>query len=152
MRQSVKNCACACINIKCSFASSFFLLCFCVCFLFFLFFFSVMLYTIFYSRAFNVHPSLLFVQSFSVGSVLAICYITRLKYGLSKIVHVNTHSHTNTPAHCQRIYSRWSGSVYWSHAHNRTVLLLFFLFPTYFHRCRRYIGVVAFAASSENFV
>lgn len=63
MRQSVKNCACACINIKCSFALHIFFRC-CsslLCRLFFLsssvLFFSPYFYAIFFSRVLNLIAS-----------------------------------------------------------------------------------------------
>lgn len=95
MRQSVKNCACACINIKCSFALNSVLCVVVVVFFPFLcvplVFFPLLYAIFFHARSFNLH-SISLARSLST----AICYITRIKYGLSKVVHVNTESDTHT--------------------------------------------------------
>lgn len=54
-------------------------------------FFSLTLCDFFHARSFNLH-SISLARSLST----AICYITRIKYGLSKVVHVNTESDTHT--------------------------------------------------------
>lgn len=113
MRQSVKNCACACINIKCSFAlHTYFFFCssvVCFSFLFLLlgltlFFLLILSDFFFHARSILCYLTCTLPLSFFRFPLdTATCYITCIKYGLSKIVHVNTSIHTVTRTHAYTI-------------------------------------------------
>lgn len=128
-----------------------------------------LLCAIFFSRALSILCHLvcsLPLSRLRSSCGTAICYITRIKYGLSKIVHVNTllhsltHSHTHTRAlnsialSAKYIASAIKCSVYCSCAHTTRERYCshFSFFRRNFHRYRRYsvLLVVAFAASSAN--
>lgn len=104
MRQSVKNCACACINIKCSFALHIFFRC-CsslLCRLFFLsssVLFFLLTFMRFFFHACSISLHLTYWNHVFAHSIPHSAGIIRIKYGLSKIVHVNTltllHAHSS---------------------------------------------------------